>query len=65
MKYPIGIQDFRELREGDYVYVDKTACIYDVITQGVYNLFYRPFGFGKSLLLSTIKELYSRKPRTV
>jgi predicted small secreted protein len=59
VKYPIGIQDFRKLREGDYVYVDKTACIYDVITQGVYNLFYRPFGFGKSLLLSTIKELYS------
>ncbi|NBC09227.1 MAG: AAA family ATPase [Bacteroidetes bacterium] len=59
MKYPIGIQDFRKLREGGYVYVDKTAPIYDVITQGVYNLFYRPSGFGKSLMMSTIKELYS------
>ena len=59
MKYPIGIQDFRKLREGGYVYVDKTAGIYEVITQGVYNLFYRPFGFGKSLMMSTIKELYS------
>lgn len=30
MKYPIGIQDFKFLREGGFVYVDKTALVYDM-----------------------------------
>ncbi|MCB0614411.1 MAG: ATP-binding protein [Phaeodactylibacter sp.] len=59
MKYPIGIQDFRELREGGYVYVDKTAQIHRILTGGKYFFLSRPRRFGKSLLLSTIKELYA------
>lgn len=59
MKYPIGIQDFGELRRGGYVYVDKTEHIHRIITGGKYFFLSRPRRFGKSLLLSTMKELYS------
>ena len=59
MKYPIGIQDFGELRNGGYVYVDKTEHIHRIITGGKYFFLSRPRRFGKSLLLSTMKELYS------
>ena len=34
MKYPIGIQDFEQIIEGDYVYLDKTALVYDLVTNG-------------------------------
>jgi hypothetical protein len=59
MKYPVGIQDFRELREGGYVYIDKTEYICHILEAGKYYLLTRPRRFGKSLLLSTINELYS------
>lgn len=59
MKYPVGIQDFRELREGGYVYVDKTEHIHRIVTGGKYFFLSRPRRFGKSLLLSTMKELYN------
>ncbi|HMQ50088.1 MAG TPA: AAA family ATPase, partial [Saprospiraceae bacterium] len=59
MKYPIGIQNFRELRIGGYVYVDKTWHIYNIVNSGKYFFLSRPRRFGKSLLLSTMNELYS------
>ena len=59
MKYPIGIQDFRKLREGGYVYVDKTEHIHRIITGSSAFFLSRPRRFGKSLLLSTMNELYS------
>ena len=59
MKYPIGIQDFRTLREGDYVYVDKTRQIHQLVSSGAYYFLSRPRRFGKSLTVSTIKEMYS------
>jgi hypothetical protein len=58
MKYPIGIQDFRKIREEGFVYVDKTEQIFRVLENGQYFFLSRPRRFGKSLLLSTIKELY-------
>jgi hypothetical protein len=58
MKYPIGIQDFKEIREKGFVYVDKTKHVFDVLQSGKYFFLSRPRRFGKSLLLSTIKELY-------
>lgn len=58
MKYPIGIQDFRELRTGGYVYIDKTAYIHRLITTGKYYFLSRPRRFGKSLLVTTLKYLY-------
>ena len=34
MKYPIGIQSFEQIREDGFVYVDKTALVYDLVTMG-------------------------------
>ena len=57
-KYPIGIQDFEKLRTNDFVYVDKTKYIYQLL-QGSTNYFLsRPRRFGKSLFVSTIKYLF-------
>ncbi len=58
-KYPIGLQDFRKIREGGYLYVDKTRLIHTLIESGSYYFLSRPRRFGKSLLLSTIKEIFS------
>ncbi|MDX2248548.1 MAG: AAA family ATPase [Bacteroidia bacterium] len=57
-KYPIGIQDFAKLREGGYLYVDKTREIFELIRNGSYFFLSRPRRFGKSLLLSTLKYLF-------
>ena len=57
-KYPIGIQDFVELRKGEYLYVDKTKEIHRLIESGKYYFLSRPRRFGKSLLLSTLKYLF-------
>ena len=58
MNYPIGIQSFKEIREGGYAYVDKTDLVYDLVKQGKYYLFTRPSRFGKSLLLSTLEAYF-------
>ena len=58
-KYLIGIQSFKELREGKYIYVDKTRLIHSLIESGKYFFLSRPRRFGKSLLISTIKEIFS------
>ena len=61
MKYPIGIQDFEKMRNDGYVYVDKTALIYEMADTGSYYFLSRPRRFGKSLLLSTIEAYLSGK----
>ncbi len=61
MKYPIGIQDFEGLRSDGYVYVDKTALIYQLVTTGKYYFLSRPRRFGKSLLLSTLEAYFKGK----
>ena len=58
MKYPIGIQDFRSIREEGYVYVDKTALIHDMVSNGKIYFLSRPRRFGKSLLVSTLKYYF-------
>jgi hypothetical protein len=58
-KYPIGIQTFSEIIKGGFVYIDKTQVIHQLITSGKYYFLSRPRRFGKSLLLSTIKEVFS------
>lgn len=58
-KFPIGIQDFRKLRKEGFVYIDKTRLIHQLVTTGHYYFLSRPRRFGKSLLVSTIKELFS------
>ena len=58
-KLPLGIQNIREIIQGDYVYVDKTKFVYDLINDAKYYFLSRPRRFGKSLLLDTIYEVFS------
>ena len=56
--YPIGIQDFAKIINGNMVYVDKTGLVYQLASsEGVYFLS-RPRRFGKSLLVSTLKYYF-------
>ena len=61
MKYPIGIQSFDQIREEGYVYVDKTALVYDLVTNGTIYFLCRPRRFGKSLLVSTLENYFLGK----
>ena len=58
LKLPIGIQDFRKLREGGFVYVDKTKYIYQLLQEGTVYFLSRPRRFGKSLLISTLEAIF-------
>ena len=55
---PIGIQTFREIREDNCYYVDKTAYIRQLLDEGKHYFLSRPRRFGKSLFLDTLKELF-------
>lgn len=57
-RLPVGIQTLPEIINGNYLYVDKTQAIHRLITSGKYFFLARPRRFGKSLTLSTIKEIY-------
>ena len=61
MKYPIGIQNFESIITGNYVYVDKTALIYRLVTEGKIYFLSRPRRFGKSLLVSTLDAYFKGK----
>lgn len=61
MIYPIGIQNFESLINDGYMYVDKTALVYQMTTTGRYYFLSRPRRFGKSLLLSTLEAYLSGK----
>ena len=58
-KLPVGIQNFREIIEGGYTYIDKTSYVYDLINDSKHYFLSRPRRFGKSLLLDTINEAFS------
>jgi len=60
-KLPIGIQDFPSLRRDGYLYVDKTAFVYKLATEGRVYFLSRPRRFGKSLLLSTLGAYFEGK----
>ncbi|KZX12318.1 ATP-binding protein [Methanobrevibacter curvatus] len=57
-KLPKGIATFSELIEEDYIYIDKTKDVYEMIKNGKLNFLSRPRRFGKSLLVSTLEELF-------
>ena len=61
MKYPIGIQSFDQLIEDGYVYVDKTDLVYSLVKEGKIYFLSRPRRFGKSLLVSTLKNYFLGK----
>src|SRR5574344_190975 len=60
-KLPIGIQTFSEIREDDYVYVDKTDIAYSLIDSYKYVFLSRPRRFGKSLFLDTLRNIFDAK----
>lgn len=57
LRYPVGVQSFREIVEGGYVYVDKTWCI-PLLRRNKFYFLGRPRRFGKSLLLSMLREYF-------
>lgn len=58
-RYPIGIQTFSEIRERNYLYIDKTQYLVDFIDKGYKYVFLsRPRRFGKSLFASMIHAYY-------
>jgi len=57
-KMPIGIQDFKDLREKDFIYVDKTQYVFKLVNEGKMYFLSRPRRFGKSLFLSTLKAYF-------
>ena len=57
-KLPVGIQTFEEIRKEHYLYVDKTAMVYQIANIGKPYFLSRPRRFGKSLLLSTFEAYF-------
>ncbi|MBP3518168.1 MAG: ATP-binding protein [Parabacteroides sp.] len=60
-RYPIGVQKFEKLRNDGYVYIDKTAWVYQLVKSGSYYFLSRPRRFGKSLLISTLEAYFQGK----
>ena len=61
-KYPVGIQTFENIREGKYLYIDKTQYIIDFRKKGMKYIFLsRPRRFGKSLFASTLHAYFAGK----
>ena len=59
-KVPIAVEDFKEIIEQDYYYVDKTKFIEDILNDGAkVKLFCRPRRFGKTLNMSTLKYFFN------
>jgi hypothetical protein len=58
-KLPVGISTFSKIIKDNYIYVDKTEDIYNMVSTGEIYFLSRPRRFGKSLLLSTIEELFN------
>ena len=58
-KVPIAVEDFKEIIEQDYYYVDKTKFIEDILNDGAkVKLFCRPRRFGKTLNMSMMKYFF-------
>lgn len=58
-RYPVGVQSFDKIIEGNYIYIDKTDLVHSLVNRGAPIFLSRPRRFGKSLLLSTIDKTYS------
>ena len=57
-RLPVVIQTFDKIIEGDYLYIDKTEYIWNMIHLGSYIFLSRPRRFGKSLLVSTLQAYF-------
>ena len=63
IKYPIGIQTFDKIIEGNYLYIDKTGYVHDLASKYNYVFLSRPRRFGKSLLSSTFHSYFAGDER--
>ena len=59
IRYPIGIQTFKDIIEGNYLYIDKTGFVHDLAETYKYVFLSRPRRFGKSLLSSTFHSYFA------
>ena len=57
-KLPVGVQSFEKLRRDDYLYIDKTAFVWNLIKSSNPYFLSRPRRFGKSLFLSTLAAYF-------
>ena len=57
-RLPTGIQTFEKIREGGFLYIDKTALIHQLVHECSYVFMSRPRRFGKSVLCSTLKSYF-------
>ena len=57
-KFPIGVQSFKKIRDNQFLYVDKTALVYELANSGGSYFLSRPRRFGKSLLISTFEAYF-------
>ena len=57
-KLPFSVSSFEMMIRDDYLYVDKTRTIYELIEAKRFYFLSRPRRFGKSLLVSTLKSLF-------
>ena len=60
-RYPLGLQTFKNVIEGNYVYVDKTDLVYELVRENKYCFLSRPRRFGKSLLVTTLQAYFEGK----
>ncbi|MEM7495991.1 MAG: AAA family ATPase, partial [Myxococcota bacterium] len=58
---PVGIQEFPDFAPGNFVYVDKTQVIHQLVQVKCPYFLARPRRFGKSLLISTLEALFQGK----
>jgi len=58
-KYPIGIQSFRSLRQDNYIYIDKTKMVKELVDTGKTYFLSRPRRFGKSLFVDMMECAFS------
>jgi len=57
-KLPVGIQNFEKLRKDNYIYIDKTAFVWNLVQGSNPYFLSRPRRFGKSLFLSTLAAYF-------
>ena len=57
-RLPLNYSSFRRLIRDGCIYVDKTKYILKMLNEGIYYFLSRPRRFGKSLLVTTLKELF-------
>lgn len=61
LKLPVGIENFAEIRESGFYYVDKTMLIEQLLQNwSKVNLFTRPRRFGKTLNMSMLRSFLER-----